>query len=153
MSRIIMSDLIFVLLTLLVGFCFPIMASSNGILGKTLGSPFVATLAVFMLGSVILLLIIALTKSAVPTAAQLKQIDWKVWLGGCIVILNIMTFTIVPPRIGMSNMIVLFIAGQLIASVAAEHFGLLRFPVHSINWQRMMGVCFLIIGVTLIKKF
>ncbi len=148
-----MSNYFFVLLTLLVGCCFPVMASSNGILGRSLGSPLVATLSVFILGGIILVLLIALTKTPVPSKEQVKGIDWKVWLGGCIVILNVVTFTIVPGRIGISNMIVLFICGQLVASVAAEHFGWLRFPVHMINWQRMAGVCFLIAGVVLVKKF
>jgi transporter family-2 protein len=148
-----MSNSIFVLLTLVVGFCFPVMAYSNAVLGKSLGSPFTGTLAVFMLGSSILLFIIWFTKAGVPTIGQIKQIDWRVWLGGCIVILNLITYTIVPARIGMANMIVLLIAGQLIASVGAEHFGLLRFPVHLINWQRILGVVLLVAGVVLVKKF
>lgn len=153
MKRIIMSNSIFIILTLIVGFCFPVMAYSNGVLGKSLGSPFAGTLAVFILGSAILLLIIWFTKAGVPSPGQLKQIDWRIWLGGCIVILNLVTYTIVPARIGMANMIVLLIAGQLIASVGAEHFGLFRFPVHLINWQRILGVILLITGVILVKKF
>jgi len=148
-----MNNSLFVLLTLLVGVCFPVMAASNGILGKSLGSPFVATLLVFQLGSVLLVLLIALTKPVLPPAIQLLRIDWKVWLGSCIVILNLLTFTIVPGRIGIANMVVLFTAGQLISAVVAEHFGLLHFPVHSINWQRILGVFFLILGVFFVKKY
>lgn len=153
MNRIIMSNSIFILLTLIVGFCFPVMAYSNGVLGKSLGSPFAGTLAVFILGSTILLFILWFTKAGVPTLGQVKQIDWRVWLGGCIVILNLVTHTIGPAKIGMANMIVLLIAGQLIASVGAEHFGLFRFPVHLINWQRVSGVILLIAGVILVKKY
>lgn len=148
-----MNNYAFVLLTVLVGFCFPIMASSNGTLGRELGNPFVATLAVFQLGSALLLLILIFTRSGFPSLTQLVGINWKVWLGGCIVILNLITFTIVPGRIGITNMIVLFIAGQLIASVMVEHFGWLQFKVHAMNWQRIIGVIFLMLGVILVKKF
>ncbi|HEX4849187.1 MAG TPA: DMT family transporter [Puia sp.] len=148
-----MNNSIFILMTLIVGFCFPVMAASNGMLGKQLGGPFVATLAVFQLGSILLLLIIFLTRSAVPSLHQLLHINWKIWLGCCIVILNLITFTVVPGKIGIANMIVLFIAGQLLASMVLEHFGLLNLAVHAINWQRLLGLVFLIAGVILIKKF
>jgi transporter family-2 protein len=62
-----MSAILYVILTLLVGFCFPIMASSNGILGRSLGSPFVATLAVFQLGSLLLIALIIGTKETIPS--------------------------------------------------------------------------------------
>lgn len=148
-----MSDLFFVLLTVLVGFCFPIMAASNGVLGKSLGSPFLATLVVFQLGSLVLIVIMILLKSKIPTVHQVIQIDLKVWFGALIVILNLLTFTIVPSKIGIANMVVLFIVGQLVSAVLAEHFGLLNFSVHSINWQRSLGVFLLIVGVVLVKKF
>lgn len=148
-----MSDLFFVLLTVLVGFCFPIMAASNGVLGKSLGSPFLATLVVFQLGSLVLIVIMMILKSKIPTVHQVIQIDWKVWLGALIVILNLLTFTIVPSKIGIANMVVVFIVGQLVSAVLAEHFGLLHFSVHRINWQRLLGIFLLITGVILVKKF
>lgn len=148
-----MSNSVYLFLTLLIGFCFPVMASSNGILGRALGSPFIATLAVFQLGSALLLLIILFTKSGFPGIARISGIHWTVWLGACIVILNLLTFTIVPGKIGIANMVVLFTAGQLMAAVLAEHYGLLHFPVHKINWQRTAGIIFLVAGVVLVKKF
>ncbi|MDI9876643.1 DMT family transporter [Flectobacillus rivi] len=148
-----MSAILYVILTLLVGFCFPIMASSNGILGRSLGSPFVATLAVFQLGSLLLIALIIGTKETIPSWQQFHEIDWKVWAGGCIVILNLITFTVAPSKIGIANMIVIFVAGQIISSVIAEHFGLLRFPIHSISWQRVLGILLLVLGVILVKKY
>jgi len=148
-----MENSIFFLLPVIVGLCFPVMAASNGMLGKQLGGPFVATLAVFQLGSVLLLMIIFGTRSAFPSLHQLLHIDWKTWLGCSIVILNLVTFTIAPARIGIANMIVLFIVGQLVASVVVEHFGLLNLAIHPANWQRMAGIIFLIVGVILVKKY
>lgn len=147
------SSVIYILLTLLVGFCFPLMASSNGRLSKTFGSPFSATLAVFILCSLLSVAIIFFTKSPFPSVQKAVQIDWKVWLGACIVMLNIITFTVAPPKIGIGNMIIFFVAGQIISSVVAEHFGLLKFPVHEINWQRVVGLIMIVGGVALVKKF
>jgi bacterial/archaeal transporter family-2 protein len=148
-----MGNSLYVLLTLLVGFCFPVMAASNSTLAKSLGNPLVGTMIVFQMAVFLLLIITMLTRSPVPSLRDCLQVDWKVWLGGCIVVLNLLIFSTVPRRIGIANMVVLFTAGQLLSSVLAENFGLLRFPVHAINWQRVVGLVLLIAGVVLIKKF
>lgn len=151
MNRSAVSHSIYILLTLLVGFCLPIMASSNGMLGKSVGSPFTASLGVFVLASLLMTAIIFVTRRPGLTVSLISQTNWKMWLGGCIVVMNIMTFTIVPEKIGATNMIVLFIAGQIISSVIAEHFGLLNFPVHMINGYRIGGLLLVISGVILVK--
>ena len=148
-----MSYYLYILITLIVGLCLPIMASSNGMLGKSFGSPFTATLGVFILASILISLIIILTKNPGLSINNISKTNWKMWLGGVIVVMNIMTFTIVPQKIGASNMIVIFIAGQILSSVIVAHFGLLNFPVHTINWHRILGLTLIIFGVILVKKY
>ncbi len=45
------------------------------------------------------------------------------------------------------------IAGQLIGSVALDHFGALGLPQQAISPGRALGIAFLIAGVFLIRKF
>lgn len=146
-----MSQSLYILLTLLVGLCLPIMASSNGMLGKSVGSPFTASFGVFVLASLLMAVIIIVTRKPGLTLTLISGTSWKMWLGGCIVVLNIMTFTVVPEKIGATNMVVLFIAGQIFSSVIAEHFGFLNLPVHPVNGYRMGGIILVISGVILIK--
>ena len=61
MNKLVMGESIYILLTLLVGFCLPIMVSSNGMLSKSFGSPFTATPGVFVLASVLMSLIVGFT--------------------------------------------------------------------------------------------
>jgi transporter family-2 protein len=128
------------------------MASSNGMLGKSFGSPFTATLAVFIFASMLIGLIVILTNNPGLSISSISNTNWKMWLGGVIVVMNIITFTIVPQKIGASNMIVIFIAGQILSSVIVEHFGLLNFPVHTVNWYRVLGLTLIIFGVMFVKK-
>ncbi|NOS57075.1 MAG: DMT family transporter [Cyclobacteriaceae bacterium] len=144
---------VYVTATLAVGACLPIMAYSNGTLGKALGSPYLATLFVFLIAALSMVLVITLTNTALPSIASIGHTNWTMWMGGFIVVMNILTFTIVPQKIGIGNMIILFIAGQIISSVVIDHFGLFHFQQHPINWQRATGVLLLLSGVVLIKKF
>jgi transporter family-2 protein len=43
------------------------------------------------------------------------------------------------------------IAGQLIASIVVDHFGLLGVPVHPIDLPRLIGVAMLVGGVVMIR--
>ena len=60
---------------------------------------------------------------------------------------------ILVPKIGVALTFGLVVAGQLGLSLMLDHYGLLGLPVHAINWQRLVGVLLIIVGVVLIRKF
>ncbi|MFA6278270.1 MAG: DMT family transporter [Pedobacter sp.] len=148
-----MNDIIYTLLPILVGTCLPMLAITNGNLGKSFGSPFTATFGVFLVALAGITIVILAGKAPIPTAAQIGSTKWWYWIGGLIVVLNIVTFTVSPAKIGVGNMIVLFVAAQLISSTVFEHYGLVGVVQHTINWQRIAGIILLVAGVFLIKKF
>ena len=118
-----------------------------------MGSPITSTFGIFVLSSFLVGLIVFFSKSPGLSLGNLSNSDWKMWMGGCIVVLNILTFSVVPQKIGVANMLVVFITGQIISSMVVEHFGLLCFPRHAINWQRILGAVLIVGGVALVKKF
>lgn len=40
-----------------------------------------------------------------------------------------------------------------IFALLVDRFGLLKIPVHALNWQRLVGVVLMIADVCLVKKF
>lgn len=148
-----MNNIIYSLLPIMVGLCLPIMGIANGNLGKAFGSPFTATFGVFLVALAGITFVILVSKAPLPTANQITGTKLWYWIGGLIVVMNIVTFTVSPSKIGIGNLIILFVAAQLVSSIIIEHFALFNVIKHAINWQRILGVCFLIGGVFLIKKF
>lgn len=146
------NDVIYSILPIMVGTCLPLLAITNGNLGKSLGSPFTATFGVFLVALAGITIVILASNTGLPTVTQFSTTKWWYWLGGCIVVLNIVTFTVSPSKIGVGNMIVLFVASQIISSLIFEHFGLFNVVKKAIDWQRVLGAVFLIVGVYLIKK-
>ena len=53
------------------------------------------------------------------------------------------------PRIGLLSLIVLVIAGQLITSMAIDHFGLVNMAVRKVSGIRIAGACVVALGVTI----
>jgi transporter family-2 protein len=50
-------------------------------------------------------------------------------------------------------MVSLIIAGQMLASIFLDHFGIIGYPVHPLNIWRFVGVVLIVGGVVLIRIF
>lgn len=55
------------------------------------------------------------------------------------------------PRLGAATTLALIVVGQMIGSLAFDHFGLLGIPQQPVNLVRVAGAGFLILGVALIR--
>ena len=74
---------------------------------------------------------------------------WWGWLGGFAGAAYVTTVFTAIPVIGTSAVVALTVAGQQIASVLVDRFGLLRFPRREVSIVRIGGVLTLLIGVAL----
>jgi transporter family-2 protein len=59
---------------------------------------------------------------------------------------------VLAPRLGAATMIASIVSGQMLASVALDHFGWVGFPQHSATLPRLLGALFIVVGVALIRK-
>jgi len=74
-----------------------------------------------------------------------------IWTGGIIGAFVVLTALSATPRLGAATTVMLFIAGQLTASLILDQNGWLGVPVHPIDLPRALGVLCLIAGVVLIR--
>jgi transporter family-2 protein len=85
-----------------------------------------------------------------PQVAPLRAVPWWGWLGGlCGATYVTAVFSLIP-EIGAAAVVVLTVAGQQLASVAVDRYGLLRLPRREISRRRLFGVAVLLAGVALI---
>jgi transporter family-2 protein len=86
---------------------------------------------------------------------QLKQIiqptQWLSWTGGIFGAIYIAISIFLLPRLGAATAIALIVTGQMIGSLAFDHFGLLGVPEHPANLIRLTGAALLVLGVVLIR--
>jgi bacterial/archaeal transporter family-2 protein len=55
------------------------------------------------------------------------------------------------PRLGAATVLALIVIGQMLGSLAFDHFGLLGVPQHPASLRRLARTAFLILGVVLIR--
>jgi bacterial/archaeal transporter family-2 protein len=77
---------------------------------------------------------------------------WWMWLGGLLGAFFVCASIVLPPRLEATTM-GLFLAGQVIASIALDHFGLLGVTVQPASIPRLLGALLIIVGVTIVQRF
>ncbi len=146
-------QVLFILLVLLAGIMAPTQAGINSQLSQYLRSYYLAALVSFFVGSMALLGFSLLLRLSWPPLQEVARAPWWVWLGGfCGAFLVTVTIAAVP-RLGATTMFAFFLAGQMLASLLLDHFGLLGYPQQSINLWRAAGVFLLLSGAILVRKF
>ncbi|RTG97533.1 DMT family transporter [Thermus scotoductus] len=138
------------LLVLLAGALLPIQAGINGALAQYLGHPLRASLVSFLVGSLFLLLLVAL--SAKGPWEGIGHAPLWAWLGGLGGALYVWTIVALAPRLGALFSFALLILGQTLASLLLDHLGLL-YPKHPVSPLRVLGLLLILLGVVLVRRF
>jgi transporter family-2 protein len=141
----------FLCLAFCIGTAIPIQTATNGQLAASLGNnPVVAALVSFVVGAVVLT-VAAAARGGLPEAlaALPSQQPWK-FVGGFLGAGFIFSTVFLGPRIGLINLLVLIIAGQLVASMVIDQFGLINMAVRKVSSIRLVGAAIMLAGVGLV---
>lgn len=87
-----------------------------------------------------------------PSVALLRQVPWWAWTGGLFGAIFIGLAILLVPQLGAATFIVLVVAGQMLASIAFDHFGWLGLDPRPVDFSRLLGIVLLIGGVVLIRR-
>ncbi len=136
----------------IAGSLLPIQAGLNTRMGQAIHSPVWASLISFAVGLVALLVYVAVTRQPLHTQS-LKDVPTVTWVAGALGAIYVTTVVLAFPKLGPALTFGLIVAGQLIISVALDHFNVLVHAQHSINAWRVLGIALIVVGVVIIRKF
>ena len=111
-------------LALLAGGLLAVQAAANLQVGKATGHPLAASTLQLGVGT-ILLLALAAPAGALGTLDPKPDATWWHWLGGLGSAVYVTAAILLFPRLGAVVSVGLFIAGQMLASLALDGLGLL----------------------------
>ena len=103
----------------------------------------------FTVGTILCWLYCLFSRSPIPSLATLRSIPWWMWTGGILGTLYIWTSIVVTRQIGVAAMLGLLVAGQMLTSLAIDHFGLFSTPIRPATLVRVAGAAFVVLGVCL----
>ena len=73
------------------------------------------------------------------------------WTGGVFGAIFIAVVVLMVPRFGAATVLALVVVGQMLGSLAFDHFGILGLEQHPATPLRLLGAAFLIAGVVMIR--
>ena len=147
-----MTKIIMVLLTVLVGCLVALQGAINAQLGKELTHPLQAAFISFLAGTLVLALALAFSKFGYPTAAQLTSVHPKLLIGGVFGAIFVTSTILFIPKIGVANVLIAAVTGQMFLSLILDHFGLFGLDKQPASLARISGVLLVIVGLALVTK-
>ena len=133
------------------GVSFVAQQAVNANLRGSIGSAAWAGFVSYLGGTLCMLALALVLRESMPAIADLQRSNWWAWTGGFFGAVYIAVSILLVPRLGAAFFVALLVAGQMIGSIAFDHFGLLGLAEHSIDLPRMIGAVLLIAGVVLIR--
>lgn len=141
--------LYFALLAFAVGTLLPLQAGVNGRLAAAAGNPALAALASFAVGTATLAAYAVALRPALPAAEALARLPWWYWTGGVLGAFFVAVTALTAPRLGATALTAVVVAGQLLMSLALDHFGLAGFARRPADPARVLGVTLVLAGALL----
>jgi transporter family-2 protein len=139
-----------VALALVAGAVLPLQGAVNAQLRTDLDAPITAGAWSFVVAALAMLIVLA-AGSRPASPVQLERVPWWGWLGGVCGATYVISVFLLIPEIGVAPTIGLTVAGQQLASLFVDGYGLLRLPRRPLTRVRLAGVAILLAGVTLIQ--
>jgi len=143
---------IFYFLPFVIGIALTTQAGINSQLKVAINNPWLAAFISFVVGTVFLGIIIAVTKQTIPSATELGNIPLYKYTGGVLGAFIVTGVIFSVQKIGSANSFVLLIGGQMLVALIYDHFGLFGLPQSSFNITKLLGVLLLVMGSYLIIR-
>jgi transporter family-2 protein len=140
------------LLAVAAGISFVIQQAVNAELRSAVASAAWAGFVSYLGGTFCMLALGLALREPPPSIWLASQSNWWAWTGGFFGAVYIAISILLVPRLGAATFVALLVAGQMLASVLFDHYGLLGLPPRPADPSRLFGAALLILGVILIRR-
>lgn len=146
-----MAILIPILLVFIAGAMVAIQAPTNAMLAKAGGSPVLAALISFAVGTTALLGVWLMSGNR-PAASAFAGLPWYAWIGGLYGAVFVAVAAYAAPKIGVASLITIGIAGQIAMALWLDHVGAMGLAREPINAGKVIGALLVVAGVVLVRR-
>ena len=142
------TNLVFAALALVGGAAVVFQSTTNqGLLRSVgIGPALIVNTTVVLLATIVLWFVTGMKTTFFPAAAS-----WTLYIGGLFGFTIIATAVLVFPKLGAAYAIALMVAGQCLAALVVDHYGLMAMERSPMSLQRVLGVLFVAVGVVLFQ--
>ena len=144
-------ELVWITLAALAGGCLAMQAGANSGLKSVVGDARTAAFLSICGTFATAVLFLLATRQPVPTAAAVRNAAWWQWLGGPLGACVVLAGAALTQRLGSAAYIAALVGGQLVFSLALDHWGLMNLPQQALTPGRLLGAAMVFAGVLCVK--
>ena len=138
------------LLAVCAGLGITLQTTLNGQLAKGVGGDSVAAaLFSFTAGAVCLGVFSLMRGGIVASLAAIPAQPWWSLLGGLLGAGALLSYVVLAPKIGLSALLGLAIAGQIVSSLVIDHFGLMGASERPVSLVKLAGSMVMLAGLAI----
>ena len=138
------------LLAIAAGLGITLQTTLNGQLAKGVGGDSVAAaLFSFTAGAVCLGVFSLMRGGIVASLAAIPAQPWWSLLGGLLGAGALLSYVVLAPKIGLSALLGLAIAGQIVSSLVIDHFGLIGASERPVSLVKLAGSMVMLAGLAI----
>jgi len=124
----------------------------NASLRTSLTSPAWAGFFSYLVGLLTMIVVLFALGEHLPSWRAMANTPWWAWGGGVLGGIFILLAILLLPSLGAATLIALVVAGQMLATITIDHFGLFGLTPHPASLSRLLGAGLLIAGVILVRE-
>ena len=145
------TNMFYLLLIFLLGVLTPVQTAANSRLRMSVGSPLVASLVSFSVGTLYLIAATLIQKGSLGIPTEVfGNLPWWAWLGGvcglCGLTVNILIF----PKLGSVQTALMPMLGQIGMGMLIDSFGWFRSTEYPFTWLRLAALTMILAGVCMV---
>jgi len=144
-------NLNYLIMAIISGFCLPLQGALGARLGVSLASPMYASLVSYAGGLITCILFVLFFRMPTPTLKAIVSVDWYLFLPGFLGAIFVSSMMFLIPKIGVANVLMGALVGQMLMSAALDHFGAFGNPEIHISPVRFIGILMLVAGLVCIQ--
>ena len=142
-------NVIYYLMAFAAGLGITLQTTLNAQLAKGIGGdPVAAALFSFTVGAVCVGVYSLVWGEIIPSLIAISTQPWWSLLGGILGSCALLSYVVLAPRIGLSALLGLAIAGQILSSLMIDHFGLLGATERPVSLIKLVGTIVMLVGLT-----
>lgn len=138
---------------IVVGIMVSAQPPLNAIVSRSVGSAFGATAIQILVALVCALLVLFITGSGEISRRTLSAVPWWAYMAGVFGAIFVASGVVIAPVTGALVFFVCIVAGQLLGSMLADHFGAFGLQVREISLARVLGLILVITGAVLVSRY
>lgn len=146
-----MSNFPYILAALLMGVLLSLQPAVNATMARILGNALMAASISISISLVVVVVLWLIWFSDVGELSQIHNLPWWVLVGGIVGAVFVAGSIVTAPVLGVALFFVCMVAGQLIGSTIIDHVGAFGLEVKPINFIKILGLIFVILGASLVQ--